>query len=521
MQPLVRLLRQAVRCLFLLLQMLLQPPLSAILTWWYPATTVSPVTDEVLLLSAVEIADRIRTKKVTAVEVMQRFIQRVKAVNPVVNAVVVDMFSEALEAAGNVDRQLAEDDSSVKDLPLLGVPLSVKEAFQVKGMPSCSGLWTRRNNKAPSTAPVVRHLEAAGAIPFILTNTSELCMWYESANNVYGRTNNAYSTSHIVGGSSGGEGCILSTGASVMGVGSDIGGSIRMPAFFNGVYGHKPSRGVVDNSGQHPPATGSQVDLLVTGPLCRYAADLLPLMQIMSGDASQLNLKKKVDLKELRFFSMENDGGGLLQSNVNQELVAAQKKAVAYLEHTLGVRVTTLNLRRMKYSMEMWSARMTSSDGKTFSEFMAGEKGSVNGFYELFLWLIGRSHHTLPAIMLAVIECFTPLLEGSNAQFLKMLTEFEKEMRELLDDGGILLYPSHPCSAQLHNQPLSTPTNFSYTAIFNALGLPVTQCPLGLNKSGLPVGVQIVGGMYEDRNTIAVAQALEAGPGGWVTPGQM
>ncbi|XP_067674207.1 fatty-acid amide hydrolase 2-like [Haliotis asinina] len=520
MQPGVRLLRQAVRCVFLLLQMFLQPVLM-ILTWWYPSTTVSPVTDEVLLLSAVEIADRIRTKKLTAVEVMQRFIKRVREVNPVVNAVVVDRFSEAMLAAANVDKHLAKDDSSIKNLPLLGVPLSVKESFEVKGMPNSSGLWSRRDNKATSTAPVVKHLQAAGAIPFVLTNLSELCMWYESANNVYGRTNNAYSTSHIVGGSSGGEGCILSTGASVIGVGSDIGGSIRMPAFFNGVFGHKPTRGVVDNSGQHPPATGGQEDLLVTGPLCRYAADLLPLMQIMSGNAPQLNLQKQVDFKALRFFSMENDGGGLLQSNVDQELVAAQRKAVYYLEHTLGVRVTRVNLRRMKYSLEMWSARMTSSEGTTFSEFMSGQNGSVNGFVELLRWLIGRSKHNLPAIMLAVIECFTPLLEGSNAQFLKMLTEFEKEMRELLDDGGILLYPSHPCCAQLHSQPLSTPVNFSYTAIFNALGLPVTQCPLGLNKRGLPMGVQIVGGMHEDRNTIAVAQVLEAGPGGWVSPGRV
>ena len=136
---------------------------------------------------------------------------------------------------------------------------------------------------------------------------------------------------------------------------------------------------------------------------------------------------------------------------------------------------------------------------------------------------MGRSDHTLPAIGLGIVENFTPEDDPNLPKLLAMLQALLDEITSLLGEGegGVLLYPSHPSPAPYHNQPLLTPFNFTYTAIFNALGLPVTQVPLGLSRQGLPVGVQVVGAPYQDHLTIAVAVELERGLGGWVSPGEV
>ncbi|XP_041340591.1 fatty-acid amide hydrolase 2 isoform X4 [Pyrgilauda ruficollis] len=224
--------------------------------------------------------------KVACIEVVEAYVERIKEVNPLINAVVKDRFEEALQEARQVDKLLSEgpaDDCLEEKFPLLGVPITVKEAFSLYGMPNTSGLVNRRNVIATSDATVVSRLKQAGAIPLGVTNCSELCMWYESSNRVYGRTNNPYDLQRIVGGSSGGEGCVLAAACSVVGVGSDIGGSIRMPAFFNGVFGHKPTTGVVPNDGQFPDAYGVRTSYLCTGPMCRYAEDLEPVLRVMAG----------------------------------------------------------------------------------------------------------------------------------------------------------------------------------------------------------------------------------------------
>lgn len=256
--------------------------------------SMPPIKNLLLLEPATVLAMKIRTKKVitdvysllrlltlnslsyqiTSVEVLKTFIERVQEVNPLLNCVVDERFSEALKEAEEADKFIAsgtwtEEEIATKK-PFLGVPISTKDCIKVKGMLNTSGLYHRKDIRADDHAPTIQRMVEAGAIPFALTNTSELCMWWESVNCVHGRTNNPYDTNRIVGGSSGGEGAIQASAASPFGIGSDIGGSIRMPAFFNGVFGHKPSKGVVNNDGQHPsPYSDEQSGMLSTGPICR------------------------------------------------------------------------------------------------------------------------------------------------------------------------------------------------------------------------------------------------------------
>uniref|UniRef100_A0A0B6ZXZ3 Amidase domain-containing protein n=1 Tax=Arion vulgaris TaxID=1028688 RepID=A0A0B6ZXZ3_9EUPU len=493
---------------------------------------VPTVTEQLLLIPAVTLSQKIRSRELRAEDVMSAYIMRAKEVNPFVNAVVGEQYDQALRRAQELDSSLdsltpeqIEENYSESKKPLLGVPLSVKEAFSWTGMANTSGIPSRKHLRSNQDAPVLVNLQEAGAIPFIQTNISEACMWFESSNYVYGCTNNAYDTTRIVGGSSGGEGCILSTGAAVIGVGSDIGGSIRMPCFFNGVFGHKASFGVVENSGQFPLASESAMALLSTGPMCRYAVDLIPCLKVMAGPqgSAKLKLDAVVELSKLRVISVPDDSGAMLVSHVDPELKKAQQKAADYLK-SQGAMVSEQYFSKFRASLDMWAGKMNlCDDGPSFASLMSGDdsgQGHVNCFTELMKWTVGQSTHTLPAIALGMFDDVGPrLTRKTDLKSVQILNALRTELLQLLGDDAILLYPSHPKIAPYHNHPIFTPFNFAYTGLFNALGFPVTQCPLGLSREGLPLGVQVVTAPYCDHLSLAVARELEKEFGGWVNPG--
>ncbi|MCW5838231.1 MAG: amidase, partial [Labilithrix sp.] len=235
-----------------------------------------------LTSSAVELVEAIRRREVTSTEVVEAHVARVRRVNPAINALVRDRFDDALREARVADEKTGSVHPD--DLPPLhGVPFTTKDALRAAGMPNTSGLWARRDVLATEDATAVRRLKDAGAILLGVTNISELCMWMESNNKVWGRTNNPYDPTRTAGGSSGGEGAIVGAGASVLGLGSDVGGSIRMPAFFNGAFGHKPTGGLVPNTGHYPPAVRLHQRYVTTGPIARRAADLMPFLRIVAG----------------------------------------------------------------------------------------------------------------------------------------------------------------------------------------------------------------------------------------------
>uniref|UniRef100_A0A8C5SLV9 Fatty acid amide hydrolase 2 n=1 Tax=Laticauda laticaudata TaxID=8630 RepID=A0A8C5SLV9_LATLA len=533
---LVQVLRCFSRAFLALLSLALR--LSALLRWKgqgprgsRPAPRAVPPPDQPLLfLSARELAGRVRRRELKCVDLLEAYIERNRQVNPLINAIVKDRFEAALQEAQVVDQLLSEgqddEESLQKKFPLLGIPVTVKEAFALYGMPNSSGLVNRRNLISTTDAVVVSRLKQAGAIPLGVTNCSELCMWFESSNLVYGRSNNPYNLDCIVGGSSGGEGCILAAAGSLIGIGSDIGGSIRMPAFFNGIFGHKPTTGVVPNDGQFPDAVGNRTNFLCTGPMCRYAEDMELLLRVMAGpNISKLKLDDPVSLQNIKFYSMEHDGGSIFLLPVAKEILQAHRKMVAHLETDLGIEVERVAIRKMKYSFQIWSAMMSSKssnnqENQTFTDLLGDHGKPVWPSWELVKWMMRLSSHTFPAIALGITEKVTKYNSKANTKLASMAQSLQAEVVELLGENGVLLYPSHPVVAPKHHAPLGMPFNFAYTAIFNILGLPVTQCPLGLSKDGLPLGIQVVAGPHNDHLTLAMAQYLEKAFGGWVPPGQ-
>ena len=471
--------------------------------------------DKLLTLSGTQIAAMIREGKITSRKAVETHIDHARKINPWINAIVAERYEPALDEADAADAFLKENGPESCP-PFHGVPCSIKECFSLAGMPQTSGLVARKGFIAKKDATAAARMRQAGCIPIGVTNVSELCMWMESHNKVYGTTNNCYDLGRIVGGSSGGEGAIVSSGASPFGLGSDVGGSIRMPAFFNGVFGHKPTGGLVPNTGQVPLAEGRVAFYCTTGPLCRKAEDLMPLLKIMAGPDGQdpectamdLGDPASVDISALNVLSVPEN----LAVRVNHELVVAQKNAADALEK-MGAPVKHRTVSKLKWSLPIWSCMLKNQQMTDFGVQM-GQGERIPVFWEFFKWALRASDHTLPALALALVERLPAPVE----KFVKMGRELRQEMADLIGQDGVMLYPSYSTPAPRHLEPLLLFDNFVYTAIINVLGFPATQVPLGLSKKGLPVGVQVVGTPGNDHQTIAVAMAIEKSLGGWVVP---
>lgn len=460
---------------------------------------------ECLTASAQQMAAAMAAGDTSSRELVETHIQHVRKVNPQINAVVFDRFELAREEADAADRLRAQGGTLP---PLLGVPCTIKENFELTGTPQASGLLSRRHIINQQDAPAVARLRTAGAIVLGVTNTPELCMWMETDNRVYGRTNNPYRHDRIAGGSSGGEGAIIGAGASPFGLGADVGGSIRMPAFFNGVFGHKPTPGLVPNTGQVPMPEGAVDGYCVSGPLARRAEDLMPLMRLMAGDqAARLGDPDAVDLSELTVINVIGNG--------RHRVSAALRKAQGDAALALGPQVAHLRSQRfdlLRHSFEIWAAAMKEAGQAPFAEQL-GEGTAIRILPEWGRWLQRRSAHTLPALGLASLEKL-PLPN----RYAPMRARLKAQIVDALGEHGVMLYPSYTRTAPRHGAPLLTPFDWVYTGIINVLELPSTAVPLGLDADGLPLGIQVVAAPGQDHLCIRVAQALERSHGGWQPP---
>lgn len=475
---------------------------------------------EILTWSGRRIGAAIAAGELTSEEATQAHIHHAQQVNPTLNAIVNPAYESALEAARAFDQRRRKAKAPAAS-PYAGVPCTLKESFAWQGKPNTAGLVSRKALRAEKNATAVQRLLDQDLIPLGQTNTSELCMWMESYNNVYGRTHNPYNPKHIVGGSSGGEGAIVGSGASPLGLGSDVGGSIRMPAFFNGVFGHKPSGGLVPNSGQFPMAAGREGNrYCTTGPIVRRAEDLWPLLQVMAGpdgidpgcEAISLGNPASVSIKGLRVISIpDNDF-----TPVTDDLRAAQKRVAEALE-AAGAKVETRHFPALRRSVEIWASMLGETEPVSSFRTQMG-KTVAQLWLELLKMPFGKAEHTLPAVALGLIENIGHLAPRRAEAAIAAGKALRAEIAEAVGANGVFLYPSYSEPAPVHTRPLRTIIHWAYTSILNVMEFPVTQVPLGLNAQGLPLGVQVGSAYGQDHITVAVAHFLEREFGGWVAP---
>ncbi|KAL1109907.1 hypothetical protein AAG570_014141, partial [Ranatra chinensis] len=452
--------------------------------------------------------------------VVKAFVNRIQDVNKDINAVVDDRFDEAIEEAKQVDSYLANNgmtpDQLEREKPFLGVPFTSKESSSAKGMLFTFGMASRRGTRASEDSEIVSRLKAGGGILVAVTNVPELNLWCETRNVNYGQTSNPYDTRRTVGGSSGGEAAILTACGSPMGLGTDIGGSIRMPAFYCGIFGHKPTGGLTPTRGMTFRTGNEGPTMVVAGPMVKYGEDIIPFLKLLVGadNLQHLNLDSKVDLKDVKMFYV-TDPGDLRVSPVSEEMRMTMLKAVYHLSYVSSSPVEKVKIPGFRYCLSLWRHGMSKEPGN-FAMDLGNRESEVSLTKEIPKLFLKTSQFTLPPILrlldLKVLPPTDPVWAEQQTEKLK------SDIIELLGNDGVLLFPSCPRVAPYHYTAFFRPYDFAYWAVFNALKLPVTQVPMGLSNNGLPLGLQIVSSPHNDHLTIAVAMELEKTFGGWVPP---
>lgn len=464
--------------LLVLLHFIVDQLLELILGWyWGPARRCDPPEElkqaPVVTKSAVELAELIKQRKIKAHDLVKLYCDRIAAVNPQLNAVVDGPFLEALEEAKEVDRKLDNGEYSeeaLKQKPFLGVPFTTKDSTAVGGKLHTLGLISRKNVKADEDAECVRLMKESGGIIIATTNIPEVCKWIESRNMLVGQTNNPYDLRRSAGGSSGGEAALISACCTGFGLGTDIGGSIRIPSFNCGVFGHKPTKNVVNMRGCSFRNGKEDNTMVVAGPMARYAADLLPILKAIAGPkmSAELKLSQPVNLKKLRYFYVPSNKMKQC-SSVNRQTQNMMNDVRAHFQKLTGQEVRLAKLPNLELSGKMWRYWMT-QEPANFAKLL-GNGVDLNPYVELFKKLIGQSEFT----MAAIYSLIDTLLPKEKERLILSATETcKKALQSLLGDDGVLFYHSSPRTAPFHYYPLVKFSDFSYFSIFNVLHVPAT-----------------------------------------------
>jgi amidase len=473
--------------------------------------------------AAADLAAEIRARRIGCLELLDFYLARAERFNPALNAVVAWQIDRARERARAADDALARGDSWG---PLHGVPMTVKESFDVAGLPSTWGNPQWKDRIATGNAVLIDRLLGAGAVIYGKTNVPLMLADSQSYNKIYGTTNNPWDVTRGPGGSSGGEAAALAAGLGALGAGSDIAGSLRNPAHYCGIYGHKPSWGLIPLRGHSPAGALTPIDISVVGPMARHARDLELAMRVLAGpdgpqDAAwrtELPAPRHQRLAEFRIAVWAESPLCEIDASVADRFEAA----VAALSRA-GAAVD----RR---------ARPTTGDAEHHRLFMT----------LLFAALASRLDDRGFAAQQAIAATLSPDDTGFRAGMARGATLMHRDWaaaneartrlrylwRDFFGRFDVLLTPVAATAAFAHDHNPDTdgrrltvngkavpyhdqifwagPASLSY--------LPATVAPIGLTAAGLPVGLQIIGAEGDDLTTIACASLLAAEIGGFVAP---
>jgi Asp-tRNA(Asn)/Glu-tRNA(Gln) amidotransferase A subunit family amidase len=449
-----------------------------------------------------ELVTQIRRKKISPVEVAQAYLNRIERLNPKLNAFVDYKPELVLSQAREAETAILRGDEVG---PLHGVPLSIKSSIDVAGHRCEAGTRLRAGNVATDDAPLVARLRAAGAVILGVTNTPELLMAWETDNLLYGRTNNPWDLTRTAGGSSGGEAAAIAAGLSAGGVGSDGGGSIRVPAHFCGICGLKPTPGRIPSTGHFPKSGGPFALLGVVGPMARTVEDLQILFEVMAGwddgDPSSAPVavreihEKLVESMPIGFFT--EDG----RTPVTEETEAAVEHAALTLMNR-GFRVEPFRPEGLEEARQIWWDFFGVAGGMILDPMLRGHDDELSPILKEFRgWAAATPAHTGDSILTAWL--------GRDALREKILVQMRKY--------PILICPTASLPAFLHGERewqidgriVKYLEAWSYCEWFNLLGFPAAVVPMGYSEEGLPIGVQIVGRPWEEELVLAVAAAMD------------
>ena len=476
--------------------------------------------------SATELVAMLVGKRISSAELVDFMVSRIEARDKSINAVVVRDFDRARAAAAEADAALARGERR----PLLGLPMTVKEAFSVAGLPTTWGNPKFKDWQPSANSLIVTRLKAAGAVILGKTNVPLMLEDWQSYNEVYGTTNNPWDITRTPGGSSGGGAAALAAGFVPLELGSDIGGSLRAPAHYCGVFAHKPSLDLVPLRGAGPPDTPAfpvRGDLAVAGPMARSAADLALELEVVAGpDEMSEGVGYKLALPPARNQDLKSFRVVVIETHPLYPTATSVRVALGRLAERLG---------QMGASVSRASARLPD----------LGETAQI------YVKLLAASYGAnLPAEAYqraeAAAKSLPPDDESLAALRLRGVTishrdwilasrvrnQLREQWRDLFKEFDVVLCPPMPTPAFPHDHAedqrmrrldidgkrLPYRDQIVWASIATLTGFPATVAPIDRSETGLPIGVQIIGPYLEDRTTIAFAGMIEREFGGFVPP---
>src|SRR5947208_5363253 len=457
-----------------------------------------------------EIAAAIRSKKLSPVELVDAHLRRIASLQPKLNAFV------HLDAEGARTQARAAEIAVLQNQPLgpLHVPVTLKSCIDVAGWPCPAGSLLRKDYIPSADAPLVGRLKAAGAILLGNTNTPEFLMAYETNNLLTGKTSNPWNLEYSSGGSSGGEAAAIAAGCSKAGVGSDGGGSIRVPAHFCvfcGICGLKPTPGRIPATGHFPSAAGAFGWIGVVGPMARTVADVRALFEVMAGPDAGDAHSAPVPLRSFAEKNLRSTRIGVLESSAlgqgTPETRAAIDRAAKMLSDH-GFAVESFEMQGLDRAFELWWFFFGPVIAHLLNANLSGHESQLSPMLCEYL-----SHAASP----------NPV---SLDQFLQACAERDLLRERILRQMGnvpILLSPVSSAPAFRHGAGNYNPaTGYLDTMRFsqwlNLTGFPGASVPISFSNEGLPIGVQIIGRPFEEELVLAVAEALEESRGPWQAP---
>ncbi len=480
-------------------------------------------------LSATELASKIASGEVLAADALEAVISKYELLNPEINAVVVTQLDEARQRATAADEARALGEIWG---PLHGIPMTVKEAFDWTGTPTTWGNPQWADNVAQADAVTVQRLLSAGAVIYGKTNVPLMLSDWQSFNEIYGTTNNPWDQSRVPGGSSGGAAAALATGMATLELGSDIGGSVRNPAHYCGVFGHKPTFGVVPNQGHEPPGFTVPLDIGVCGPLARTTADLELALDVLAGptgfDAAGYRLEMQPEARDsLTDFrvGVMLDTGVIATSTV---MIDALQSAVDRLaEAGADIAEATPDVDQFEYFDNYLHLVRSATSGMIINDDAFAEHKKLAKRYDPAR-RYGRSVEDLKAIVGHATTMTHREWLGQN----ETREGYRRAWAEYFDSFDLLLCPAAASTAYEHdhcatriertievdgNQEPGMDQLF-WAGWSCSAYLPSTVAPIGLAADGLPVGIQIVAPHLGDRRSLRYAQLVEQALGGFVPP---
>ena len=438
--------------------------------------------------SLTELAELIRVRSVSPLEVVEAHLERINALNPKLNAIVTlapDLLGRASELTQS--RPIG---------PLHGVPVTIKDTIDTAGIRTTSGSKIRASIVPRCDAPAVARLKAAGAIVLGKTNPAEMAMDYTADNPVFGRTNHHLDETLTPGGSSGGEAVAIATHMSPGGLGSDLAGSIRIPAHFCGIAGLKPTAGRVPGELQLPPSTGPYSLGAAIGPMARTVADLRSLFRVLSNERRGTS---DLSLKGLRVAWYTDDG----VAPVSHETAAAVSHAASILSEA-GLLAEEKRPPHIENANSLWLRVFSRASVVQLRSVYQGRESEGGSFVS---WRL-RTADDVPA----------PTLDEYIAAWMERDRQ-RAELVEWMETTPILLCPVGATPAYKHDtlkvtvggSTMGTFRAFSYSQAFNVFDLPAVTIPVAKSPEGLPIGIQIVGQPNSEELVMDVAEVLEKG----------